>query len=270
MRVNFTSNLGNQMYCYAFGKSLSLLRNTTVFFDRKTNVDCFPYLTYSMDVYDLDIRFDDSEGVLYPEEGLGYDKKALHAPDDTVFDGHWFTEKYMLEAGTSDVVRKELSLPKGEPNDPTLEVAKLIKSEENSAFIHVRHGDFLSPDKLPYHGVPSMEYYLEGMERIEKDFPKTKFFVFSDDPEWCKENFKDENCTVVHPNSCAHVDKQGQWDIWLMSLCKNAVIANSSFSWWGAWLNPNPKKMVFAPKAWFTSAYEVYSEDIVPESWTKL
>lgn len=258
------------MYGYAFGRSLSILKNEPLYFDRETNVDCFPYLTYTMDVYPVDIRFGGPDGPLYTEQGLGFDDKVFSAPSDTVFDGHWFTEKYMLRAGCSELIRRELRQPKGNPNRETLRLANEIRNSDQTAFIHVRHGDFLSPDKLPFHGVPSMEYYQEGMHRIEEKYPKTKFYVFSDDPIWCHENFKKENCVVVSPNSSVHSDKQGQWDIWLMSLCKNAVIANSSFSWWGAWLNPNSEKMVFAPKAWFTSAYEVYSEDIVPESWTKL
>ncbi len=266
MEVSFTGALGNQMFCYAFGRSLSLALNAPLFFNLEDLDGC----VYTMDKYDLDIRFVGPIGPKYEEHGLPFQREVFSAQTNSKFRGHWLTEKYMVESGTVDLIRKELARPKGEPNEETKRVADRIQASHHSAFIHVRHGDFLLPHKIPYHGLMTLEFYADGMRRIEEKFPGTSFFVFSDDIPWCRENFKGDNCAVVSCNSPLHSDKQGPWDIWLMSLCNNAIVANSTFSWWGAWLNPKQDRIVIAPKFWFTPSYSVDPRDIVPEIWTKI
>ena len=254
MKVNLMGGLGNQMFQYAFGRSLSLARNIPLFFDRSWFAGKPDFQSYTLDAYD-----GGSDGPLYTERGLPFDQNALSAPADSVFHGYWQTEKYF----NADVVRKELSRPKGEPSDKMKRIAQDINTAPNSAFVHVRRGDYLSVENQQVHGCQNADYFFGGMRRIEERY-ETKFFVFSDDTTWCRQTFLGENVQVVDSNN-----REKHWDVWLMSLCSHAIISNSSFGWWGAWLNPKTERVVIAPKKWFLTK-ELDDRDIVPERWIKL
>jgi glycosyltransferase involved in cell wall biosynthesis len=121
--------------------------------------------------------------------------------------------------------------------------------------IHVRHGDY---HKFPeHHPILSMEYYNSAIKKIGG-----KFIVFSDDVEWCKQNIKCQD--IIYSNEADYVE------LYMMSLCENNIIANSTFSWWGAWLNENPNKRVIAPKTWFGPKYNFDQSDIVPKEWERI
>lgn len=142
------------------------------------------------------------------------------------------------------------------------EIEGSIMAATNSVSVHVRRGDYLKPEVNAYHGVLPVAYYQQAKSKIETQITSPNYFVFSDDPEWCKTNicFSDNMTIVSSPLS-------NSWeDMYLMSLCNNHILANSSYSWWGAWLNNNPTKMVIAPKQWFASTIA----DIVPENWIKI
>jgi len=127
--------------------------------------------------------------------------------------------------------------------------------DSNSCSLHVRRGDYLSlPD---YHPVCTMDYYRNAIAEFSDD---TRFLVFSDDIQWCKENFKGDNFHFIE-------GEKDYVDLYLMSLCNNNIIANSSFSWWGAWLNNTPNKKVIAPKQWFGKAKQLNTKDLIPETW---
>jgi hypothetical protein len=140
--------------------------------------------------------------------------------------------------------------------------------QENSVSVHVRRGDYVSlASANAFHGTLSLDYYAKSAqllrERLSGDL---SFFVFSDDPEWVKSN-------LVLPGNTTYVDWNGEGaaheDLRLMSNCRHNIIANSSFSWWGAWLGENADKLVVAPKQWFTNGNPV-SEDLIPRSWIKV
>ena len=107
-----------------------------------------------------------------------------------------------------------------------------------------------------HHPACNLGYYKEAIKLMDVN----KFIVFSDDMSWCKENFVGDEFIFMENNS-------DYIDLWLMSLCDNNIIANSSFSWWGAWLNQNPNKKVIAPKKWFGPAINHNTKDLIPESW---
>lgn len=112
----------------------------------------------------------------------------------------------------------------------------------NSISIHIRRGDYLKLQH--YHPCPPIEYYLDSIKYIDERKDINNILVFSDDITWCKENFKDSRMIFI--------DNQKDYeDLYLMSLCENNIIANSSFSWWGSYLNDNNNKIVIAPKIWF-------------------
>ena len=130
--------------------------------------------------------------------------------------------------------------------------------DENNISIHIRRTDYVTSNG--YHPVQSIEYYKQAIEIIG-DYDN--IFVFSDDINWCKENLKFDNMIFVDGNDDVE-------DMWLMSICNHNVIANSSFSWWGAWLNNNPDKKVIAPNNWFGSQTNLNTNDLIPNTWIKI
>lgn len=144
----------------------------------------------------------------------------------------------------------------------------LIKST-NAVSVHVRRGDYLYSHNVDIHGVCSIDYYARGINYIKSQINDCSFFVFSDDIEWAKHNLNfgdSNNYFIAHNNGPNSYN-----DMRLMSLCKHNIIANSSFSWWGAWLNQFSDKIVIAPQKWLNDdKYELMERSIVPHSWVKL
>ena len=146
----------------------------------------------------------------------------------------------------------------------TNEIKNLITQSTNRCSIHIRRGDYINdPATNKVFGTCSIDYYNEAINIINSKFENMTYFVFSNDIAWTKENIKNDN--VVYVNS--KENRIPHEDIYLMSLCKNNIIANSSFSWWGAYLNKN----IIAPKNWFIDKKKIkQSKDLVPSSWTRL
>ena len=136
--------------------------------------------------------------------------------------------------------------------------------ETNSVSLHIRRGDYVSLDYVnKIHGVCALDYYKRAIEYITKRVNPPHFFLFSDDIDWVVENLKME-----HPFTVVDINKGKGWlDMNLMKQCKHNIIANSSFSWWGAWLNENPQKIIIAPEKWTARKQKC---DIVPLGWVKL
>ena len=146
------------------------------------------------------------------------------------------------------------------------EVADLI-NDSNSISLHIRRGDYVQKKRYQnVYATCSLDYYRRAVELITKGNPDFKLFIFSDDISWVKENLK-------LPYETVYVDfnsgKDSYKDMQLMSLCKHNVIANSSFSWWGAYLNKNPQKVVVAPCKWFNDE-KINQNDIIPQSWVRI
>jgi hypothetical protein len=148
-------------------------------------------------------------------------------------------------------------------NETARELENEIAASGTAVGVHVRRGDYLKPDILAYHGVLPLAYYQQAKREIESSVTNPHYFVFSDDPEWCRSNFSflGSNAKIV-----SQAVDNAWTDMYLMSLCKHHIIANSSYSWWAAWLNKNPEKLVVAPKNWFASI----AIEIVPSKWKKI
>jgi hypothetical protein len=134
----------------------------------------------------------------------------------------------------------------------------------NSVSLHVRRGDYVTSEKTGiYHGVCSLEYYTSAIQTLTKLYNDLHFFVFSDDIEWCKThlNIPGEVFFVSNNNG-----PNSYLDMELMSLCNHNIIANSSFSWWGAWLNNSKNKVVIAPKKWFADS-SINTDNLYPKNW---
>lgn len=182
--------------------------------------------------------------------------------DGDVVQGFFQTEKYFIDVKND--IRRAFTPRNARLDGP---YAGILNAGVHSVFIHVRHGDYLNPGTKKYHGVMDEDYYREAIAYIESSYPGSKFeyFVFSDDTPWCKEFFTAPNYHVVEQDAEAI-------EIHAMSRCAHGIIANSSYSWWSAWLgdwNKPSHRTVIAPKRWFNEA-PLDARDIVPARWVKI
>ena len=141
-------------------------------------------------------------------------------------------------------------------------------NSKNSVSIHIRRGDYLSSGTIDTHGICNKDYYfnaLSHLKNIGELNDDTCFYIFSDDIPWCRENLSFGEKMIFMDS----FQEQPEMDIYLMSKCKSNIIANSSFSWWGAWLNESKNKTVIAPIQWFSSEV-LSSKTIIPCDWIKI
>lgn len=271
--VSVMGGLGNQMFQYAFGQLLD--KNTAYdisWFDAITPESAGTYRELELGFFGIDLKTipEQKTGVVSRIFRRARKYKMITEEPKNVYNASFFKEKraiykgYFQVARYYDKIRDKLLQdfrPRNAINDKNSEILDLIKSV-NSISLHVRRGDYLN---LPEFGnACDLEYYNRAIEHIAKYTDAPHFFLFSDDTKWVQENIKIKHpYTVVDVNSGA----DSAWDIWLMKHCKHNIIANSSFSWWGAWLNENPNKIVVAPKQWFASGRRT---DIVPTKWTRM
>jgi hypothetical protein len=197
------------------------------------------------------------------ERSFEFDPNILKAPGRVLLHGFWQSEQYF--ADIEDVIRREVTV-KSPPDELNAQMAREITAT-NSVCLHVRRGDYVS-DAVTHqaHGVCSLEYYHTAIEEIARLTPAPHFFVFSDDPQWTQANLKLEHPTtfVTHNDASRNYE-----DLRLMATCKHYIIANSSFSWWGAWLGTHPEKVVIAPKQWANDS-KLNTKNRLPESWRRI
>lgn len=268
--IRLMGGLGNQLFQYALGRALACLGNA-VDFDRQP-VDADRKRSYSLDAFRTVVRFHPTSSHPWPiikEAGLEFKPYILNVRQGTL-EGYWQTEKYF--SAIERVLREDLTL-RQPPSVKSLQVAEKIANVPNSVFLHVRRGDNITdPNSIAFHGTPSESYYQYAALKIKEQYTDTHFFVFSDDPEWCRRNIYGPNFTLVEHNKPGGAQAPGQEheDLWLMSLCRHAIVANSSFSWWGAWLGPQGvQRTVIVPQRWYRSN-EPNTTDLIPDRWTKL
>ena len=174
------------------------------------------------------------------------------------YEGFWQSSKYFDSIALC--IKKAFSFREDIINEKTTSITDYL-IHSNSVSVHIRRGDYLLESET--RGLCSMEYYKKAMSIIRERVNNPSFIFFSDDVDWVKENFKQENAKYITWNH-----KEDSWqDMYLMSRCKHNIIANSSFSWWGAWLNSNTNKIVIAPTPWFKNSLDY---DIIPSSWIKV
>lgn len=199
---------------------------------------------------------------IYLERHFNFDPKVLDLPDNIYLEGYWQSELYFKDI--EETVRNEFSF--SFPQSAVCQgVAEDIQSV-NAVSLHVRRCDYVMDEKTrEKHGVCDLSYYLRAEGRITTILNDPYFFVFSDDPEWVADNMK-----LRHPvRYVSHNSIAAHEDLYLMSLCRHHIIANSSFSWWGAWLNPRPDKIVIAPSYWFNDP-AIDTRDLIPVSWQRI
>jgi len=196
------------------------------------------------------------------ESHYHFDPSILSAPNNVYLKGYWESEKYFLDI--RDLICREFVLKQPLANR-NLEYKKKLESVE-SVGVHIRRGDNLRPYALKKWGLIPIDYYKKSIGIISAKVSVPHVFVFSDDIGWCMENIQlGVPTTFIEGND----ENTAFTDIELMRLCKHNIIANSSFGWWGAWLNRNKDKIVCAPAKWFNE-FDVDTKDLIPESWIRV
>ena len=195
-----------------------------------------------------------------------------NCPDNVNLHDYFQSSKYF--SNIEDQIREDFTF-KADILNPCQEI---MSDLESPIFIHVRRGDYVNSQNA--HPVCSVEYYKEALTHFDDEVP---VLVFSDDIEWCKkqELFSDDRFMLSeyqerYPQTCDTNDgKQNAlipyFDLCMMSLCSGGIIANSSMSWWGAWLISNPTQPIIAPNPWFGPQYsDYYMGDLLPDSWIEV
>lgn len=197
------------------------------------------------------------------ESHYHFEPRILNLSDGVYLDGYWQSERYF--ADITDLIRKELTF-KAPPIGHNATLAREI-ADCQAVSLHVRRGDYVTNEVAHRtHGICDLDYYAEAVAHIACRLDMPVFFVFSDDPTWTRVHLKlTYPMHIVDHNGPA----RGYEDMRLMSLCRHHIIANSTFSWWGAWLNPSQDKIVIAPQRWFLdSKYD--AQDLIPKSWCRI
>jgi hypothetical protein len=287
--VDTSGGFGNQMFQFSLGYILSkkhrqpLVIKDEIFYDKTSGIsfEIFPNVSYQLasqkqieQFYLCGIKRCIKNILLLPhytiyeEETLKYDLKVFKTPPPLYIKGFWQSEKYF--SGYEDCIRDVFSF-NSRIDTITNYYYQKISSKYSSVAIHVRRGDYLfNEQNFLRHGVCSLDYYKIAIEDMRKKVSAPYFFVFSDDQEWCEKNI----CTMGSDFEFVKTNNSGSssWkDMFLMSKCKNQIMANSTFSWWAAWLNNNIDKTIIAPTQWFADdKLELLSGDIVPQKWIRL
>lgn len=286
--VKLAGGLGNQMFQYATALALAIKNNTNLKIDLTTfyldkyrkyelgyfkvsapTIYPYPKVIYRIAKKLLTNNINSKMPFFPPyghhvlrERSFSFNPIILEKSTNVFLDGYWQSEKYF--SNIKHHLQKEYLL-KYPLNGKLNSLEKEIR-ENNSVSLHIRRGDYISnPKNRDIYIVCSTEYYRNAIEYISSRIKNPKYYVFSNDMNWAKENLsKINNITFVETYG-AHAYEE----LYLMSLCKHNIIANSTFSWWGAWLNTNSHKIVISPKKWFKDD-NIDQKDLIPSSWNKI
>jgi hypothetical protein len=267
--------LGNQMFQYACGKALANRLGATFYLDlrwfnkgnREFMLDKFPNIHYSSwepSVFEKIMQRIGGGAISYIQESdYSYWSGIEHIRSSAHLSGYWQNDKYFFNI--ADIIKKDFNFPEFSSSDAKNMVLK-IKSSVNSVSIHVRRGDYVENEKTNrIHGTCSLDYYKRALQIIaDKQKKPLELYIFSDDPQWISNNFNTYGYTSIIVDIPQHKISPFH-DMHLMSLCRHHVLANSSFSWWGAWLSGNDG-IIIAPMRWF--AEENHNPSL--ESWIKV
>jgi hypothetical protein len=279
--VHIFGGLGNQMFQYAFGLSKNVRSNGLL------KLDLSAFENYKLRKFELNSPFklDYLVSSIYENQNLksenkfqkilkkfgfkesSYIKEKEFSFSDKIysirsgyFEGYWQSPKYFIE--NERAIRDAFRFR----DDISENAEKYLKKIQDcySVSLHVRRGDYVSNKSTNIvHGTCSIDFYCQAVHYLESKFLDTTFFVFSDDLEWAKQNLAFIKKKVFVEKSVASRDWE---EMFLMSKCKSHIIANSSFSWWGAWLNNSNDKIVIAPQKWFSDE-SIDVSDLFPKEW---
>jgi hypothetical protein len=281
--VKLNGGIGAQMIQYSLGRYLSLLNGTELYLDgswfSEYNTDeNFPR-DFKLNCLKVNYKLFNKKSILwrarlskrnklfnpfayktvYEKDFSKFDDNILKLGNNIILDGYWNSYKYF--ENIKGVLSEELS-PRDQPNPNNKNcLNKIINT--NAVSVHFRRGDY---SKTSFHGILNNSYYEAALNIIKQKVADPYLFIFSDEPEWVIRNFDfDLPYEIVDFNG----NDNNYWDIELMKHCKHHIIANSSFSWWGAWLNSNASKIVIAPKIWIAEEKR-QMKDFIPLNWIRI
>ncbi|MBO0950258.1 alpha-1,2-fucosyltransferase [Fibrella forsythiae] len=286
--AKITSGLGNQLFQYALGRHLALQNNTSLWFDLRYFHQEYETDTprkFKLDRFNVAYNLLDKSPWLYaskatrllPNRSLRplvetrYETEFHFEPRMisptaplTILWGFWQSERY-FEASTAQI-RQELTFRRAE-GDTFRAYKQQIEQANVPVSVHIRRGDYVThPEFSQSFGFLGLNYYQTAITYLTSRLPNATLFFFSDDPDWVRANLNTAHPNVLVANTGPDADVD---DLQLMSLCHHHIIANSSFSWWGAWLDPRPDKIVIAPQRWFANK-PWDTKDLVPASWLRM
>ena len=271
--------LGNQLFQYAAGRAVALHHKVPLKLDVTTFETYNPHNGYRLDQFAIQAEIAAENEIInlkgrstvlfsalrkaglvkrksyFKEKRSSYFDASVFKNNYVYLDGYWQNELYFSDI--RELILEELSL-NSSMNDLSFAYLECIK-KNNSVSIHVRRGDYLNLKNI---NVLDVDYYMKAVEYIRKIVEKPTFYIFSDDLEWCKSSLAFLGDCIYVERTQTEID-----DLKLMSFCQHNIIANSSFSWWGAWLNQNPNKTVIAPKGWLLN--DPGSSNVIPSDWVK-
>ena len=282
---------GNQMFQYACGRALAIRNNDilkmdTTGFEATENTDT--PRQYALSDFNIQENFASVAEVehlrnpfglfskvlrgihakIFHETYTGWHRKLLSKKSNIYLDGFWQTEKCFI--GETDTIQKEFTLKKtlgAKAAAIALQIRPKDMTSTSSVSVHVRRGDVARDAATnQYYGITTPEYYTKAIAYISEKEPNIRVFVFSDDIDWVQKNIPINHPTEYVSGKNIVTDCE---EIILMSMCDHNIIANSSFSWWGAWLNQNPNKIIVGPKQWIKTG-EHRHKDIMPDSWIRI
>lgn len=286
--VKLYGGLGNQMFQYAAAKSVAVRLSTTIFYDDEYFVSPEKFgscWTYQLNLLNTQVEVHSSfysKKIIFLKHRMYRKLNSMNfkfknyffeKPDqfdagiektinNTWLDGYFQSEKYFKH------IRQEILndfSPRQRLDSKNQDIVKNMNIE-NSVSLHVRRGDYVSNSAAALvHATNHQNYYIQSVSHIENTIVDPVFYIFSDDIIWAQQNIKTKSKMIFIDHN---LNAESYKDLFLMSQCKHNIIANSSFSWWGAWLNQNSSKIVIAPKRWYVDATKS-TQDIYPEDWLK-
>ena len=288
--------MGNQMFQYAIGKHLAILNETDLRLDTSVLLDWSAgrhavNRDYSLGIFNLKVeRASASEVARYnpaplnikgkinyrikkqlfgdmaiKEKSFQFDPGILYVRRPIIYlSGLWQSYKYFQSI--EDQILSDFSF-KFPLKSKTLKLAEKIRSS-NSVCINVRRGDFINVENTrDMLGFVGIEYYRNSVDYLNARFEGLNYYIFSDEPEWCKRNINFIKGPIQFVTHDYAGEKFSDY-LQLMTLCKYYIIPNSTFAWWGAWLNRNPDKIAIAPKFWFKDD-SINTDDLIPKEWIR-
>lgn len=283
--VKFNGGLGNQMFQWALARAIEETTGMKAYFDMSYFKRGYAR-PYGLKVFQIEPNFIDDPwtqmrlnliwrlrsflnwknflGItLYSESHFNFDRNINKIKPNTFIEGFFQSELYFK--CVEDKLREDFKF-NTEASPKNLQIMTQMYST-NSISVHIRRGDYVEKQRFQELYAPcSIDYYKRAVEYIAQRQPEPTLFVFSDDITWAKLNFRLPYETVYISHNTGRASYE---DMRLMSACKNNIIANSSFSWWGAWLNKNKDKIVIAPQKWFNDD-EIVQTDVIPKEWVRL
>ncbi|MBY8035678.1 alpha-1,2-fucosyltransferase [Vibrio fluvialis] len=284
--VKITGGLGNQLFQYATGKALAKKLSCELVLD----LSFYPTQTlrkYELDKFNIEARIATTKeitlsgggndvvsrlmrkfgltSVIFPQyikerESIKYVDKIDQCKSGAFLDGYWQNPRYFSQI-KSELVQD--FLPKTPLSAPALAWKTHIEQSSTPVSLHVRRGDYVdNAHTNSVHGTCGLDYYRAAVNKVLETVENPTFYVFSDDIEWCKENLGSLGQLVYIDDTQSAID-----DLMLMSFCQHHIIANSTFSWWAAWLGDDG--LTIAPENWFSNNKRNYS-DLFPQDWFKL